>query len=89
MLQEAALDADKLFLAAIDKFDAMMSKSNEYAPDGKKVLLLVIDYLTIHLFLAHTNCDLFRCSSRLDGMCSVRPFFSRQANLRYSSPIGY
>ncbi|CAK9178986.1 unnamed protein product [Ilex paraguariensis] len=30
---EAALDADKVFLAAIDKFDAMMSKSNTYAPD--------------------------------------------------------
>ncbi|KAI7999253.1 hypothetical protein LOK49_LG09G00668 [Camellia lanceoleosa] len=30
---EAAVDADKIFLAAIDKFDAMMSKSNVYAPD--------------------------------------------------------
>ncbi|KAK3005383.1 hypothetical protein RJ639_016787 [Escallonia herrerae] len=30
---EAAFDADKVFLAAIDKFDAMMSKSNVYAPD--------------------------------------------------------
>ncbi|CAA2984683.1 Tetratricopeptide repeat-like superfamily, isoform 1 [Olea europaea subsp. europaea] len=30
----AAHDADKVFLAAIDKFDAMMSKSNVYAPDG-------------------------------------------------------
>ncbi|CAA2984682.1 Tetratricopeptide repeat-like superfamily, isoform 1 [Olea europaea subsp. europaea] len=29
----AAHDADKVFLAAIDKFDAMMSKSNVYAPD--------------------------------------------------------
>ncbi|GFQ05604.1 hypothetical protein PHJA_002704500 [Phtheirospermum japonicum] len=29
-----ARDADKIFLAAIDKFDAMMSKSNEYAPDA-------------------------------------------------------
>lgn len=32
--QEAAFDADKVFLAAIDKFDAMMSKGNVYAPDG-------------------------------------------------------
>lgn len=32
--QEAAFDADKIFLAAIDKFDAMMSKGNVYAPDG-------------------------------------------------------
>ena len=32
--QEAASDADKVFLAAIDKFDAMMSKSNVYTPDG-------------------------------------------------------
>ncbi|CAA2984681.1 Tetratricopeptide repeat-like superfamily, isoform 1 [Olea europaea subsp. europaea] len=30
----AAHDADKVFLAAIDKFDAMMSKSNVYAPDA-------------------------------------------------------
>ncbi|XP_021848878.2 uncharacterized protein [Spinacia oleracea] len=30
---EAALDADKLFLAAIDKFSAMMSRSNDYAPE--------------------------------------------------------
>ncbi|CAA0835995.1 Unknown protein [Striga hermonthica] len=30
----AARDADKIFLAAIDKFDAMMSKSNVYAPDA-------------------------------------------------------
>ena len=29
-----AFDADKIFLAAIDKFDAMMSKGNIYAPDG-------------------------------------------------------
>lgn len=34
MLQSAARDADKVFLAAIDKFDAMMSKSNVYASDG-------------------------------------------------------
>lgn len=32
--QSAARDADKVFLAAIDKFDAMMSKSNVYASDG-------------------------------------------------------
>ncbi|CAL5409835.1 unnamed protein product [Camellia sinensis] len=31
---EAAFDADKVFLAAIDKFDAMMSKSNVYTPDA-------------------------------------------------------
>lgn len=31
---EAALDADKLFLAAIDKFNAMMSRSNDYAPEA-------------------------------------------------------
>lgn len=30
----AARDADKVFLAAIDKFDAMMSKSNVYASDA-------------------------------------------------------
>jgi len=31
---DAAFDADKVFLAAIDKFDAMMSKGNGYAPDA-------------------------------------------------------
>ncbi|XP_068640280.1 uncharacterized protein [Aristolochia californica] len=31
---EAASDADKVFLAAIDKFDTLMSKSNSYAPDA-------------------------------------------------------
>ncbi|GAB2301172.1 hypothetical protein Dimus_035205 [Dionaea muscipula] len=31
---EAAADADKLFLAAIDKFDAMIARSNVYAPDA-------------------------------------------------------
>ncbi|KAI3854282.1 hypothetical protein MKW98_024705 [Papaver atlanticum] len=31
---EAAYDADKVYLAAIDKFDAMMSKSNAYASDA-------------------------------------------------------
>ncbi|KAK9131751.1 hypothetical protein Scep_011279 [Stephania cephalantha] len=30
----AAFDADKVYLAAIDKFDAMMSKSNVHAPDA-------------------------------------------------------
>ncbi|PIA41288.1 hypothetical protein AQUCO_02300213v1 [Aquilegia coerulea] len=32
---EAASDADKVYLAAIDKFDAMMSRNKAYAPDGK------------------------------------------------------
>ncbi|XVE88020.1 hypothetical protein DITRI_Ditri19aG0034800 [Diplodiscus trichospermus] len=31
---EAACDADKLFLAAIDKFDAMMTRGNFHAPDA-------------------------------------------------------
>ncbi|KAF4363807.1 hypothetical protein F8388_000472 [Cannabis sativa] len=31
---EASFDADKVFLAAIDKFDAMMSKGNDFAPDA-------------------------------------------------------
>ncbi|KAJ8761451.1 hypothetical protein K2173_001584 [Erythroxylum novogranatense] len=31
---EASLDADKVFLAAIDKFDAMLSKGNVYASDA-------------------------------------------------------
>ncbi|XWS18372.1 hypothetical protein CRYUN_Cryun32bG0037800 [Craigia yunnanensis] len=31
---EAAFDADKLFLAAIDKFNAMMTRGNVHAPDA-------------------------------------------------------
>lgn len=31
---EAAVDADRVYLAAIDKFDAMLSKSNSYAPEA-------------------------------------------------------
>ncbi|XVF27659.1 hypothetical protein REPUB_Repub14bG0127600 [Reevesia pubescens] len=31
---DAAFDADKLFLAAIDKFDAMMTRGNVHAPDA-------------------------------------------------------
>lgn len=31
---EAAFDADKVYLAAIDKFNAMMSKSNTHTPDA-------------------------------------------------------
>ncbi|KAL6603373.1 hypothetical protein ACP70R_043734 [Stipagrostis hirtigluma subsp. patula] len=31
---EAAVDADQVYLAAIDKFDAMLSKSNTYAPEA-------------------------------------------------------
>ncbi|KAK3134647.1 hypothetical protein QOZ80_6AG0551720 [Eleusine coracana subsp. coracana] len=31
---EAAVDADRVYLAAIDKFDAMLSKSNTYAPEA-------------------------------------------------------
>jgi len=33
-MQEAAVDADQVYLAAIDKFDAMLSRSNTYAPEG-------------------------------------------------------
>lgn len=29
-----------MFLAAIDKFDAMMSKGNTYAPDGMSMFFL-------------------------------------------------
>jgi len=35
LVQKAAYDADKVFLAAFDKFDAMMPKRNFYAPDGE------------------------------------------------------
>lgn len=31
---DAAVDADKVFMAAIDKFDAMMSRSQAYSPDA-------------------------------------------------------
>lgn len=32
--QEAAYDADKVYLAAIDKFDAILSRGNVHAPEG-------------------------------------------------------
>jgi len=32
--QGAAFEAERVFLAAIDKFDAMLLKGNVYAPDG-------------------------------------------------------
>lgn len=35
VFQTAAQDADKVFLAAIDKFEAMMGLSDEYAAGGK------------------------------------------------------
>uniref|UniRef100_A0A1D1YZ64 E3 ubiquitin-protein ligase HACE1 n=1 Tax=Anthurium amnicola TaxID=1678845 RepID=A0A1D1YZ64_9ARAE len=31
---DAAFDADKMYLAAIEKFDAMLSRNKDYAPDG-------------------------------------------------------
>ena len=37
--QEAAFDADRVFMAAIDKFNAMMSKGNVHAPDGMSKFL--------------------------------------------------
>lgn len=33
-LQETALEADQVYLAAIDKFDATTSRNNGYAVDG-------------------------------------------------------
>ncbi|MFS7921872.1 putative tetratricopeptide-like helical domain superfamily [Helianthus anomalus] len=35
----SAFDADKVYLAAIDKFNAMMSRSNAHTPDGTDALL--------------------------------------------------
>lgn len=39
-MQEAAVDADRMYLAAIDKFDAMLSRSNTYAPEGLMTTLV-------------------------------------------------
>jgi hypothetical protein len=41
LMQEAAVDADRVYLAAIDKFDAMLSKSNTYAPEGLMATLVL------------------------------------------------
>ena len=41
LMQEAAVDADQVYLAAIDKFDAMLSGSNTYAPEGLMTTTLV------------------------------------------------
>ncbi|KAE8795701.1 DEAD-box ATP-dependent RNA helicase 2 [Hordeum vulgare] len=42
--KEAAVDADRVYLAAIDKFDAMLSKSNSYAPEGEIILALPVNF---------------------------------------------
>jgi hypothetical protein len=51
-MQEAAVDADRVYLAAIDKFDSMLSKSNTYAPEGSIPLDV---YLRSRIFLQHKN----------------------------------
>jgi hypothetical protein len=39
-LQNAAESADKLYLAALDKFEALMGISHRHAPDGKCMISL-------------------------------------------------
>lgn len=41
------MDADKVYLAAIDKFNAMMSGSNAFAPDG--IMLIHLKFPLIYL----------------------------------------
>ncbi|KAL9383356.1 hypothetical protein Peur_023679 [Populus x canadensis] len=38
--KKAAYDADKVFLAAFDKLEAMMPKGNFHAPDGEQLIFL-------------------------------------------------
>lgn len=51
---DAALDADKIYLAAIDKFDAMVSKSNAYAPDALLRWGVTLQYRS-HLRLSNSS----------------------------------
>lgn len=62
-IQEAALDADKLFLAAIDKFSAMMSRSNDYAPEGMQMFFF--SYMPVFKPLCVRLCQLM-----LSYMCT-------------------
>ncbi|KAM0004157.1 putative tetratricopeptide-like helical domain superfamily [Helianthus debilis subsp. tardiflorus] len=48
---EAAFDADKVYLAAIDKFNAMMSRSNAHTPDGTMCFCLSdMNYVVLIMF---------------------------------------
>ncbi|KAF8692359.1 hypothetical protein HU200_039687 [Digitaria exilis] len=64
---EAAVDADRMYLAAIDKFDAMLSRSNTYAPEGLMTTL---------------NCDgiaaLYRWGTALQQRSQLRPRNNRE-----------
>jgi len=43
--QGAAFEAERVFLAAIDKFDAMLLKGNVYAPDGIMSIFLNLSFM--------------------------------------------
>ncbi|KAK4361103.1 hypothetical protein RND71_020055 [Anisodus tanguticus] len=64
----AARDADKVFLAAIDKFDSMMSRGNVYAPDDMRN-----NYSSLLLFNA-----LFRWATTLQHRSCLRTRTSRE-----------
>ena len=55
-MQEAAVDADRVYLAAIDKFDAMLSKSNTYAPEGSMPLIFYL--FTLQKVSCNTEFDI-------------------------------
>jgi len=45
--QGAAFEAERVFLAAIDKFDAMLLKGNVYAPDGIMSIFLNLLFIIL------------------------------------------
>lgn len=49
--QGAAFEAERVFLAAIDKFDAMLLKGNVYAPDGITILCYVPEFVIYNVHI--------------------------------------
>jgi hypothetical protein len=49
-VQRSAQDADRVYLAAIDKFEAMMGMSQKYAPGGKLLFQLYLLFTPLTAF---------------------------------------
>ncbi len=54
-MQRSAQDADRVYLAAIDKFEAMMGMSQKYAPGGKLLFQLYLLSTPLTAFAGWVN----------------------------------
>jgi hypothetical protein len=54
-VQRSAQDADRVYLAAIDKFEAMMGMSQKYAPGGKLLFQLYLLSTPLTAFAGRVN----------------------------------